>query len=153
MTLETRRVSARARWNRQRLALARRLVTGCAVRLARVTAVIEPGIETLKSRKTLQSIFRVAVIAKRMLAVLELFNMATCTRYMTGKAHRCRVIIADMTNKTGKPCVLRVAVLEIRIILRNGRLPRFCRLSCRADSGRRTNTEGVIKRNSHYCSE
>ena len=153
MTLETRRVSARACWDGQRLALARRLVTGCAVRLARVTAVIESGIETLQSGETFQSVFRVAVIAKRVLAVLELLNMATCTRYMTGKAHCSRVVISDMTNKTGKPCVLRVAVLEIRIILRNGRLPRFCRLSCRADSGRRANTEGIMKRNSHYCSQ
>jgi hypothetical protein len=51
-----------------------------------MTGVIETGIETLQPRETLQSGFSVAVIAKRMFAVLELLNVATRTRYMTGKA-------------------------------------------------------------------
>jgi len=75
--------------------------------------VIEASIETLQSGKTLQSVFRVAVIAKWMFAVLELLNMATRTRYVTGKTHCGGVVIADMTNETGKSCVLWVAVLEM----------------------------------------
>ena len=98
-----------------------RCMTGHAV-YTRVSTMIEPRTEGLKSRERFESAgLRVCVTNRtyRARRVVELQPMTARARKvidLAGKAETCRVVVATVTDEAREPCMVFVAVPEPGII-------------------------------------